>query len=401
MAKLDLVCPKCCAPLHIDEKFLGKKGRCPTCKSVFVIDRSLMRTGGHHDASELDVVTWLGAPAIRDEPEAAGDTPARTAPTRTAPTFRRPSPSARPSPGAAEPARFKIRLDHVDNMGAFFLFDARLLRDDRFRSSFPQRCILCGSQTSLSVYPVVWSCKLKAGKKSRARDAVDHTPYVHKLADLGDAQDGELIGRLKNVENVPEPYCLPFPYYVCPSCSPVGALVTHVHTRESRSQPGVMREICELGISSLSQAERFAKAVCGPETTAVARIHKARQECTSDEWRRLPLAVRNRIKLWYSEQPGERFVAYVSDADFAKAEAGTAGLVVTDQRIVYRKSVAQAEFSRSQPISLEEQTVGHRTLLVLSAAGGKWAKLSVDPDCMHDIRRLLRVGAKGRTVLRA
>lgn len=166
--------------------------------------------------------------------------------------------------------------------------------------------------------------------------------------------------------------------------------MTHVRTDEAKDEQGVVKETCELGISSLSQAEQFAKSVCGQDTQAVTKIQIARKACVSDAWRALPLAVRNRIKQWFKQNDEEKFVAYISDAEFAKAEAGSAGLVVTDQRIVYRKSLAQQEFQREEPLEIQQEPRGEQILLILKGSEDKQARFVADPACVDRISHLLK-----------
>jgi hypothetical protein len=166
--------------------------------------------------------------------------------------------------------------------------------------------------------------------------------------------------------------------------------MTHVHQQYPANRQEQMVEVCELGISSLAAAERFARRACGPETQAVARIRKARSECLTDQWQALPLAVRNRINQWYQAQPDETFIGYVSDADFAKAEAGTAGIVVTDKRLVYRKSVARVELDRTGRISVEKGPAGDgQTTLILRDEAGQEARMKADSSCLGHIRELI------------
>ncbi len=403
MSKITLICPNCRSPLKVTTRHLGRKGRCPECRNVFLLRKKYLRPSGR--INDDDVLTWLGPASPVDADDEPIESPARApgateatggenqgGPAEAKPpeTPIKPTPAKRPAPPqpvVQAEGRFNVAVDHVDAMGAFFRFDPRLLADDAFRCSFPQRCVLCGSKHDLSVYPVVWSCKLEKARKS---DQPDQTPYVLKLADLDAAKGRDLLARMREVKYVPEPYCLPFPYYVCSSCSPVGAVMTHVHQQYPANRQEQLVEVCELGISSLAAAERFARRACGPETEAVARIRQARSECLTDQWQALPLAVRNRINQWYQAQPDETFLGYVSDADFAKAEAGTAGIVVTDKRLVYRKSVARVELDRAGRISVEQAPArdGH-TLLILRDAEGQEARMMADSSCLGHIRNLV------------
>ncbi|MFP4355904.1 MAG: hypothetical protein ACLFUJ_12335 [Phycisphaerae bacterium] len=402
MSGITLICPHCNSPLKVTTRHLGKKGRCCHCKRVFVMQKQFLRSRQH--VAEQEVLTWLGRSSPFDENDEPIDPPAQ-APQPPAPQqVVKPAPAKQaarqPAPAAAEPAvrsdgsRFNIHLDHVDEMGAFFHFAPALLHDELFRCSFPQRCVLCGSKENLSVYPVIWSCKLEG---ARRKETPDTSPYVVKLSEMDNARGRELLAKLKPVKHIPEPFCLPLPYYVCPSCSPVGAVMTHVHQKYPQNKQEQMVEVCELGISSLATAQRFARRVCGENTQAVQRIEQARQECISGTWQALPLAVRNRINQWYHPGPDEKFVAYISDADFAKAEAGAAGLVVTDRRIVFRKSVSRVELDRADQIDVQAQPGrnGH-TMLVISQ-DGQQARMLADTQCVEQITKMIESTPAGLT----
>ncbi len=395
MPTVDVTCPSCGTVLKVPEDSIGKKGRCGVCKSVFKIADVVGEPATPEILSEESVLGWLAIPdeeierADREQkrrrprpPDAADPLNEQTPATRPdKPSQERP---LKPAEKPASVPEGSIQLDHVDTMGAFFLFDSALLYDDDFRTCFPQRCILCGTPRSLSVYLVVWSSKLSDRAKTD-RNLHERSPAVRKLDELGGLVGKDLLKVLSRVEHMPEPYCLPFPYYLCQSCSPLGAVVTDVHATADGQ-----KEICELGISSVPQAEQFARCVCGADSEVHRRLREVRQKAHGDAWLILPLGVRNRIKQWFEQKDDEKFVAYIPDADFAKAEAGSGGLVMTDQRLVYHKAMANVEFPLTDEIHLEPKQKGSRQLIEISSSNSpKSVRLAAQPTYLDQLRSLI------------
>ncbi len=368
-------CPFCAAVLRIPENSLGKKGRCRACGKVFTIP--FIGPFSEESASDDEILTWLGeAAAARSGP--GGQEKSRAQAPRLAGPTRREVPPRR---GRA-PKRYPVRLGHVDDMGAFFLFDPQVLYDVEFRSSFPPKCIVCAGTRQLSIHLVIWSSKLPGRGQFGMRDS--YAPSVYELADMGGLRGPDILAKLDRVENLPVPYCLPFPYYVCHACSAVGAIVTDVRFAE-----GSTGQVCELGIASLKRAEEFAVAVCGRGSRVHRQIRLALEQGQEDPWRALPLAVRTRIRQWYTQQDGEQFVAYLPDGDFAKTEAGMAGIVLTDRRLVYRKFAAQIEMPLSERLTIARTKSGARTQLQISASGARTATFTAGPVGTERLRKVL------------
>ena len=378
-----MACPSCRANLRLPESSIGKKGRCLSCGTVFAIEPSQVT---RHDPVEDTVVNWLdddaeaaatqarkAAPAAASAVAAARLAPA--APAAGGPALR----SVPPSHHAFHLAKhFDVHLDHVDSMGAFFKFKPQLLYDERFRSIFPQQCVLCGFELNLSVHMVVWSSKLQGGGKT---NPLLMKRWVRTLAQLDNASGRELLDQLAPLENLPDPYRLPMPYYVCDSCSPLGAVVATVH-------PTSDGDMCVLGISSLPQAEAFVVAACGGESEEAKRIHERRRE-QGDAWRLLPLTVRIRIAQWYKQQEGEHFLTYVPDADFSKAEAGMAGVVVSDRRLIYHKGAQTVEMPVRDPITLQFKPDGKNMRLHINGGPARQAVLLTPEANVQHLRQML------------
>ncbi len=395
MTTVMVMCKFCGKGVKVPVEYIGRKGRCPRCGCVFEItpvkatqaagnaQAEPLRPAGAETSgvSEQDILSWL-TPG-RSEPSSTSVSSSRI-PTGPGAKAASSSPRQAAAPTTAdEKGHFPIRLGHVDEMGAFFLFDPSLLYDERFRLSFPRRCVVCGSRNRLSVHLVIWASKLPGRGEFGA-----HTSYsrsIFELDKLGGVDGRELLDKLDRFENVPEPYSLPFPYYLCRHCSPVGAIITDVRPRSDGKG-----EVCELGISSLKQAEQFARIVCGPDSSVVKKVHEAYLRLRSNPWQSLPLAVRSRLKHWFTPEEGENFRLYISDGDFAKTEAGLAGVVITDKRLVYRKFAAKIEIPLSQEITIRESHKDKRVQLTISSPGSKPANLITDESGAERLRLGLR-----------
>ena len=395
MQVVEVFCPGCGQLLTVSREHLGRKGRCSACKMVFVItekadllDSDDLTEPGLADTSVEDIIGWLGKsgpPADIQQPSSSQTAVAESQLDATLPP--RQAKQAKP---ASERKHYTIRLGHVDEMGAFFLFSPDLLYEEDFRSAFPQRCVVCGKRHHLSVHLVVWTSKLPGRGEIGARTSYSRS--VFELDKLGGVSGRELLAALDPIENLPEPYCFPFPYYLCRECSPIGAVVPDVRF----TADGHTHEF-ELGIFSLKRAEDFIRIVGGTECPALKQIREAVRKDSSDPWRALPLAIRSRIKQWFTLADGEKFAVYIPDGEFAKTEAGLAGIVLTDKRMVFRKFASKVEIPLTENISIERGTAkkSGKPQLRISSRATKPALLVADDAIVERLRTSLRrVGAK-------
>jgi hypothetical protein len=281
-----------------------------------------------------------------------------------------------------------LRLSHVDTLGAFFVFPSRLLEDVRFRASMPRCCLACGVTQGLKTHLVMWTSK-QAGRDPsvlRQQDIVTAvgTEAMHRL------NADQLLAALPHVPNMPHPFDLPMPYFICNRCTPAGAIMTHVRPILEQSW-----EQCELGIASLKRAMEFVAHNLGRDHDDYAQLERAQREHKADAWRALPLPVRNRIEAWYKAAPGERFLCYVRDSDFAQAEAGLGGLVLTDRRIVFRKARVQREMWLTDKLEIiAGQDSGHYVLHI-GRVGSSPVVLRCEPAATELIRHNLKMMGVG------
>lgn len=357
MSMARTACPACQAVFTVPSASVGKKGRCRACGGLFVIN--LPGADPERDrADEKQVFDWLADDAdIAAQPAAP------------------PAAGAQTSGGAH---RYPVSLARVDDSGAFFLFDPNLLHDAQFRASMPQRCVVCGGQQGLRVYRVSWPARL--AQTAPALPASRGVP----LDSLGGKSGLELASSLPAIDEMPSPYCLAFPYYVCRACPAEGAVVAEV-------RPGSNgREVCELGIVSLPRAEEFIEAVCGANCAAYRQLAEAIHRHRGDAWRLLPLTARSRINQWFKPEPNDHFLLFVPDADFSKTEHGQAGAIVSTRHMVVHKSVGLMNMPHQEPAVIRARPEGQRVRLHIRAHTGREMQIVLDPAHAELLRAELR-----------
>jgi len=391
-------CPTCGSRYRAPRTVVGRRARCAKCQTKFLIR-------AEDDPDKLDVLGWLsgGAP-VRSQtsnPGASstfmGITPADThsetppvaegrptaAPERggtKSPGQSPVTPSASPEAGRSGAAL--VKLERIDEMGAFFEFPTERLNDVRLRGAFPHLCLSCGSGENLDVHLIVFSERLPERDYHRANEYVSRV--VGRLNNNAQAKDPGWIEQLPRLQTMPPPFDLPFPYYVCPRCSAIGAVVTHVlhHDRT---------EYCQINIQNLKMAAVFLSNAGGTGSEDHKRLAAAAKQQHHDRWQLLPLPVRNRLRQWYQPVESERFLGYYADEDFAKAEAGVAGLVLTDRRLICKKFSALRTFEHQVDGLVEIRDEGTRTTVEVTTLGAKPSIVHLDPAAAEHLSAELKM----------
>jgi len=337
----------------------GDLGGTRTLKEMGTTPDSALKGNGASGKSG----TYLASPAPVEQ-----DKPAKTS-----------QPASQESQDQNSEVYFPVRLDRVDNTGAYFKFDSLLLHESDFRACLPRQCVICGSHDGLEVHTVFRASKVSGRNQ--------HAPHHHidngvELAALGNPGTAELLAKLPPTGNMAEPFCLPMPYYVCKNCNAAGAVTVNVQ----KSEDG-MSEICELGFASLGAAENFACAV-GADNETRSRIKNARKK-TGDSWRLMPLAVRIRINQWFKPENGEQFISYIPDADLSPCENGLAGVVITDKRLVYHKAPNSIEMPHTEKIAMQHASCDKNLLVKITSTCGKTATLKAEEASLNKLQNLL------------
>ena len=384
MGLLAIQCPACHVRLRVPDEFVNKRARCKRCGQSFVIALPSL---------EDSVVEWLH----EGDAEAVGPGSAQTMPmwfppqtqaSSTAPTA--PATPATPAGGpprqhAARSAGSRgpaIRLSHVDALGAFFLFPPSLLAEPAFRTSMPRCCLCCGVTHSLAIHLVVWTSKLTDRQRAEVGTSGIHGSI--RAEDLLHLSEAELLARLPHVPSMPPPFDLPMPYFICNRCTMTGAVMTHVQPTSNGGQE------CELGIASLKRAAEFLAHNVGRKHADYKTLLEKVNRLKNDPWQTLPLSLRHRIENWFKPAEGERFICYIRDNDYAKAEAGMGGLVLSDRRMVYHKFSSRKEMDLTGPLELRAENTHDHYLLRIGMLGERLCVLHCDASATELIRQTLR-----------
>ncbi len=387
-------CPACGAQLSIPPQTNAQRARCPKCREVFDLrpaEPEPQPPAGEESGVDLDdtVAGWLspteeeadeevadetGEGVAEDDPDAneafeeaaqfltgeadAGPSPP-PAPPSSASSASEPEGPPAPAPQEAKkkqsprkepqaPARAsaeeaptrprtseppgdapRLRGASVGTHGVQLSFDARLLDNDRFRPSMPFACHVCGEGDirRLGARPVIWADQLREWSVPPGELASRHEVRAEPKETLT-----ALAARVPRLEGFPKPLDKPLVAFVCQACGGHGTLT-------GETTPGADGTVCTVEIPNRTYALAWlgrVNGICGSDYAALEdEILKIEQ----GPWRLLSERVRDRVAAWFDFQAGERFMAYFNEADFAASgkDEGFAGLILTDQRLVYKK----------------------------------------------------------------
>lgn len=231
---------------------------------------------------------------------------------------------SQPDPGAPIP---RLAVVVCDNAGVRFRFDSRWLEVAGFRASMPMKCIFSGSveRRKLIARPLVFV------ERSRDEDAsVEKITKAKEWRELGDRTGRDVVRVMGQIERMAPPFNMVMPYYVAAKYSHLAAHSISRDETDGRITCEVLVPDARCALEWLSRVN----GVCGREYELleqdVALLH-------GDAWRELPEEVRQRIAVWCKLGSHEVFKAYFSDADFGRHDRGLAGMVITDQRVVFCK----------------------------------------------------------------
>lgn len=368
-------CPACQTPLNVPPSAGGRRARCPACGDRFIIptrtdlledtvsgwieqdvgdviddrDRQSDESQASRARSAVRVApaevpspaedhapgeTIVGVPF--DKPV---DTSLKTEPTPPRP---QPRPFAAPKPGTSDDddeasgypknLRADPRSPHLvvlkcGGAGVRFAFDAKWLGHEGFRASMPTRCAYSGAaeRAKLIARPMVFADRAR-GVKTNAADISAN----HDVRSLGDSSARQIMQMMGTIEGMPSPFLYPMPYYIS---TRYANKVIHCMTRD-RSSGGITAEVViPDSVCALEWLSRV-NGVCGKEYELLERDTSLLH---GDLFQELSEVCRSRIQSWCKLRPHEVFQLYLNDADFGRLDEGLAGVVVTDQRVVYCK----------------------------------------------------------------
>lgn len=434
--KLQIHCPHCAASLAVPEDAGGRKGRCPQCRNTFRVPdaRSMLEdsvTCWLEEAEEPetdDLFDQGGTAAAAQKPnkpskptgesiaQKRNDSAPAKKPAKPEPTKPKKKKSSRvslgsggayevrsalragvkpqvdpeeeryrekPKPIAPKPKapersagrraedgeRVILEVAGVSAAGVTFSFSSSLMSRPTFRASMPMSCILCSTTEAgtLVARPLGWIDKA-TGKK--ADPGQIETTYEVEVKAHQTAR--EVTDSIRPIDELNPPFNQPLPYYICRECAPK---VSHVHAEAMSVPTGV---VCEVQIPAAMYALHWLGRVNGVCGNAYEALESQVLAYSDEQWRSVDDTVRQRLTAWFDFQPDEQYLGYLSDSDFAKKDAGLAGIVVTDARIVYCKYHHHGEVALDDP-----------NATLVATADGTFHDLTYEHDGMR--RKLIRV----------
>ncbi|HUU85987.1 MAG TPA: hypothetical protein VM243_21025 [Phycisphaerae bacterium] len=361
-----VVCPNCLQKYRVRATQVGRRAVCKTCGQRFKIAED-------QKIDDDTIFGWVTA----DDP--AGNSVLGGTGILTPPPAEKPAAAAqwrRPPP----PDRPRVKFDRIDEIGAYFEFPAFVLDDPDLRCAFPHRCVHCLTPKDLTVHVMIWGDKLPRSDALRLNEAESRT--VRKLDELMARDPLEWFDKLDPIGVLPPPYSNPFPYYVCGQCSPIGEVICHVLDHE-----GI--EHCQVAIANLTIAVDFYRNNGGRKEPAYQKILVASRLQQDNQWQQLPFAVRAKISQWFTQDEGESFLGYYPDEAFSRSETGTAGLILTDRRMVYKKYASRREYKLDAAGTLFIEATRAAANIEISQEGERDAMVTIKPLAAGNLARRL------------
>lgn len=377
-------CPGCATILAIPEDYPGDKVLCSLCDTRFRLP----------SISDGEILDWLGRrnkdDTFADEEQDIVELPrARHEPEpKPTPVFRPKHPRREETPASVSPVDFSIgskglKLVRVDRRGALFEFPARLLEDLSFRGAVPRCCIRCGCWEHLIPHVVVF-------EEQMTDPTAVESSHVHGRLDAHQASEmttAEVLEALPLVEGFDPPLDLPMPFWVCDMCSPSNMVIAHHELRPN--EMGIEEVQCYLLIRRLWRAEEFLLACGGEDTAAHHEIQGALKAWPQTSWDRLPGMVQQRLRQWFRAGKGEVFTTYIPQRLEQRTDAGLAGIVLSNRRLMYHSAAEHRESLKGQRLQLRFHAEGNETRLAMIGSLWDISDIPMERRELHRLRREL------------
>jgi hypothetical protein len=367
--ELLIACPTCAQKYRVSPERAGHRAHCKKCGQKFRIKSE----------DPIDDQTILGWVMEGDEPDQSvmGSTSIFTAHTSS---VRRGRPDVEEWQTPAPPARPRVRFDRIDESGVCFEFPAAELKNPDLRKSFPHKCFHCLGSENLEVHLIIWGDKLPRQGEFHVNDL--KSKALGRLDQMLRTDQKRWLDQLEPMSILPPPFSNPFPYFVCRSCNTVGEITARVTSRQGEDR-------CHIVIANPEIAREFFHNNGGKSAPGYRRVADAAARQRDDRWQRLAFPVRNRIATWFKPDSDERFLAYFRDADFSRSETGTAGVVLTDRRIIYRKYATMREFDIGTGGKLSIKADARQAEVHISQVGTREATLKSNPVSASHLAKAL------------
>jgi len=227
----------------------------------------------------------------------------------------------------------------VQRNGVRMAFDSIWLEHTGFRLSMPFQCIYTGhtDRTNLFIRSLAFIDRSSAKVRHPSELFTGFgQPMLESLTRR------EVLSMLGRFEAMPSPFDATVPYFVSSEMSR-----HYVEcTTERREDGGIT---CFVTIPNLQYALTWLSRVNGTIGTEYELLRQDVRHFASDAWGRLSSRAQELLEGWVRFEAQERFLLYLNDAEFSRKDAGLAGIVVTDQRLIYRK------YHRQGSVRLDEE----------------------------------------------
>jgi predicted Zn finger-like uncharacterized protein len=318
------VCPSCAQKYRVRRSNVGERARCRKCGQIFKLleeppidDETIFGWVTEDDPASSSVLGGTGL--VGQDMSVSVQAPANN-------HWVHPTPPDAP----------RVDFEQLSEDGAYFSFPAVDLRDRDLRCSFPHRCAQCLGRDELELHYVIWMEKVPLRDAALINEAETRSHRVLKT--IMDAHGHDWLAALEPIRTLPPPFNEPFPYAICPQCSIPGAVRGRVIGEGDD-------ELCRLIIAHPTIALEFYRNNGGRGTPGYQKLLVASRQRRDNQWKSLAAGVRIRIGKWYRPHAGERFLGYFADRDFHRTERGAAGVIITDQRMIYKKYQALREYA--------------------------------------------------------
>jgi hypothetical protein len=258
-------------------------------------------------------------------------------------------------------------------------FHSRWLDHEGFLASMPMRCAFSGAtdRRDLLARPLAF-CDRSGGT---VRSPQDIEAQHERHLETGETPR-DLVETMGRIDHMPRPFNRVMPYYV-------SLHFTHQSLKGATSS-GEEGIVCEVLLPEPGLALAWlgrVNGVCGGD---YALLEEEVSLLQSDAWGELSHACRQRLGAWCNFHPGERFRLYVNDADFGMHDAGLAGLVITDQRVIFHKYHRRGEVGLDAEAIVQARADEDFAQLTLLASSGRTRMVRLHFDDVDRVADMLR-----------
>jgi hypothetical protein len=341
--------------------------------SASVDSIELFQRSPEPDLPALDLTN--GSQVEPPEPIEISTKPAPAQPTSVSP------PMASPVPAGA----VHLTLERMDLTGIHFQFCSTMLHQPGFRASFPLRCLSCQKDDvkNLTARPLWWLDR----SNEHITDTLDaQAAYELRLERMRTIKSSrEVLKEMRSIEELESPFSDPMPFYVCERCAQSVKVNATIEPAKDGIRCGVLIPSGTCGPYALEWLGRV-NGVCGEEYERLER----KVLLTHETWRTIPSKVRRHMTGWFDFEPEEEFLLYLSDVEFLSKDAGLAGLVLTDRRLVWHKYRHLSQIRLDQEGQLRAVPDGHFMELFHVRNGDEQKTVKLKAEDVPTISMLLR-----------